>query len=248
MKSITPLAKTVKQLLRRNSPAILTGIGVTGVVSTAYLAAKASFEAARKIDKCEATCGISDNSRQRLIENAKHVAPLYIPAGLAGGVTIGCIIMATRVGNRRTAAITAAYSISERAFNEYREKVVEKFGEKKEQAVRDDIAQDRVNRNSSQGIVVQSGSVLCFEQFTGRYFNCDMETLRSAENSINAKMIRENYATLSDFYYLIGLAYTSDSSDVGWTNDRLMNLQFSTVMSEDSRPCLAFDYNYLGAI
>jgi hypothetical protein len=82
-----------------------------------------------------------------------------------------------------------------------------------------------------------------FRVLTGRYFNSDMETLRKAENDVNFRLVNELYVPICDFYYLIGLPYTSNSGQIGWTSGKLMNLEFTTTMSEDSRPCLAFEYN-----
>jgi hypothetical protein len=51
------------------------------------------------------------------------------------------------------------------------------------------------------------------------------------------------YASLSDFYHLIGLPSTSFSDEVGWTSDKLLELEISTVLSEDERPCLSIGFN-----
>ena len=47
MTSISDLLTNSGKILSRNSPAILAAAGVTGVIGTAYLAAKGSFKAAR---------------------------------------------------------------------------------------------------------------------------------------------------------------------------------------------------------
>ncbi len=71
-----------------------------------------------------------------------------------------------------------------------------------------------------------------------------METLKKAQNDINARIINEMYVTLDELYDILGLSYTSNSSELGWNSDKLMELRFSTVMAEGGEPCLAFDYNY----
>lgn len=71
-----------------------------------------------------------------------------------------------------------------------------------------------------------------------------MESLRKAENKLNSRLNREMYARLSDFYSLVGLPYTSNSEEIGWDSDKLLELRFTTVLSDDGRPCIAFDYNY----
>lgn len=240
------LVRKIDLVTRKHSPAILSAIGVSGTIATAYFTGKASFEARHIIEE-EQERYIEAQSSLTKKEMIKLVWPLYIPAVISGAATITCIIMATRIGSRRTAAIASAYSISEKAFMEYKDKVVEQIGPKKEQAIRDSIAQDRVTNNNPI-IVSGSGSVLCYEMHTGRYFQSDIESLKKAMNEINAMMIRENEANLNDFYYLIGIPQTSSSSAIGWTSDKLMDIHFSAVIAEDGRPCIAFDYNYTKAL
>lgn len=237
---MTPLSVLLKRAghtLKSNSPAILTALGVSGTVTTAYLAAQAGYKMARDEDA---------DPHATTREKIERYWPLFVPAGISSAITVGCIIGATKAGTRKTAAVTAAYSISERAFSEYKDKVIEKYGETKEQAIRDEVAQDRVQNSPPKNVIIASGgTVLCCELYTGRYFQSDIETLRRAQNVVNDKLNRDMYASLSDFYYIIGIPQTSYSSDIGWESGKLMDLQFSTVMSEDERPCLAFEYNYV---
>jgi hypothetical protein len=179
-------------------------------------------------------------------ETAEIVWKVYIPPVVSAGVTIACIVGAAKASSRRTAAITAAYSLSERAFTEYREKVVEVLGKNKDQKVRDAIAQDKVTNNPPPAILTTSdGEVLCCELLTGRYFKSDMEALRKAENKINSMALGNGEASLSDLYYLLGLPWTTFSSENGWTAERLLELEFSPIMAPGDKPCLAFDYSYI---
>lgn len=225
---------------KSNSPEILTALGVTGVLTTAYLTAKASFKASSKLSE--------EAPDMPTKEKIQKVWKFYIPAGVSGGLTIGCVVCASRASLRRTGAAVAAYSITERAFTEYKEKVVEQIGKGKEQKLRDELAQEQVSKNppsSSQVIIAGSGHVLCCELYTKRYFRSTYEDLRRAENNIN-QLINQTYrVSLSEFYDLIDMPYTSQSSLIGWESDKLMELQFSTVMSEEGEPCIAFDYNYV---
>ena len=227
--------KMLKMGLRKNSPTILVSFGVSGTVLTAYLTGKASFKAANEL-----------RDKELEIKDAiKEVFPLYIPAVISGIATIGFIVGANRISSKRAAAAYSVMTISERMFEEYKEKVIEKIGERKEQEIRDEIAQDRVEANKPNTILVGSGEVICCELGTGRYFKSDMETLRKAQNDINAKLVRELYVPLSEFYYIIGLSPTSYSWDVGWVSEKHMALEFSTVLTDDNKPCLAFEYNYI---
>lgn len=238
---LTKLTKTVKS----NSPEILTALGVSGVITTAYLAGKASFKAAGIIASDESVGGVSDVRKENFKRRFHLVWREYIPAGISGVATVACVVGASKANIKRTTAAVTAYSLTERAFSEYKEKVVEQIGKGKEQKIRDEIAQDKVlAKVPGSQIVVGPGYVLCCELFTHRYFRSEMETLRKAENMINGKIVNEMYVTLDEFYELIGLSSTSNSNRIGWDSNKLMKLEFSTVLSENGEPCLAFDYNY----
>lgn len=225
------------KLLKSNSPVILTALGVSGVVTTAYLTAKGTAKAVRHVDEIPGEL----TPKEKIVETWKY----YIPAVASGALTVTCIVGASHANTKRTAAAVTAYSLGERAFAEYREKVVEQIGTTKEQSIRDSVAQARVAKaDESKVIITGGGDVLCCEMFTGRYFKSDMETLRRAENEINAKINRDLYVTLEEFYDILGLPHTSVSDNLGWNSDKLMKLEFSTVMSPDGVPCLAFNYNY----
>ena len=147
---------------------------------------------------------------------------------------------------RRTAALAAAYSLSEKAFDEYKEKVKERIGESKEQRLRDDIAQDQVNRaplSKNEVILTGNGDVLCYDSITGRYFLSQVETLRRAMNDVNVQVINNGYASLYNFFELVDLASTPYSHEVGWNADALMDIKFSAVLAEDGRPCMSVNYN-----
>lgn len=238
---ITDVAKNIEKFAIANSPAILTATAVTGTITAAVLTGQASFKAARLIAEQEE----ADQAILETKEKVELVWTLYIPAVTIGITTVGAIVMANQIGTRRTAAMAAAYSVSEKAFGEYREKVVTKLGEKKEQGVRDEIAQDRVTANppsQQQIVMIGDGDVLCYDQFSGRYFKSSMENLKQAQNEMNLQIINENYASLNDFYDQVGLDTIEIGDEFGWSSDNKVDLRFSTTFSTDQRPCIAIDY------
>lgn len=242
------LANTAVKTIKQNSPAILTTMGVAGLFSTSYLIARASYEASKIITYNEKVHGTPETPKERLKERTKQVWRLYIPAGVSGTITVACIVGSSRVSASRVSAAATAYSLSDLAFSEYKEKVVEQIGKNKEQAIRDELAQEKVTASPSgqaQLFVVSGGQVLCCELYTRRYFRSDMETLRRIENDINRLINNEPYVTLDEFYDLLGLPHTSHSSEMGWDADKKMELEFTTTLSDANEPCLAFEYNYI---
>jgi hypothetical protein len=143
--------------------------------------------------------------------------------------------------------VAVAYKISEEAFAEYRERVVERMGEKKEEAVRAEIAQEHLNRNpvsQAQVIVIGAGRELCLEKFTGRYFMSSVQDLRKAQNDTNEQLLHDGHVSLGDFYERVGLPGTSISDEVGWNaENRQLELKFTSAISDDDRPCIVIDFN-----
>ena len=234
------LVKSAQRLAVNNSPAIMTAIAVGGTLSTAFLAARAGYKAAEHLER-----GAVHPQDLTPKEKFEETWKFYIPAVATAALTVSAVICANRISSRRVAAFAAAYSVLERTSDEYRAKVTEKLGERKEQAIHDEIAQERVRRDpvtSREVIITGNGKVLCYDDYTGRYFESDMETLRKAQNDINDQIINDHYASLSDFYDCIGLPQTGVSDAVGWNLDKRLELHFSTTLSDDNRPCIVVTF------
>lgn len=255
---LTNLARRAKFLVNDNSTTILTGMGVSGTVATAYLAGRASFKAAElihdekilqnKLGAAEAENGdfipMDDLST---VTKVGLIWRLYLPAFGTGVTTITCIVMANKIATKQLAALAVASGISERALQEYKAKVIDRLGNKQDQAIRDEVAQDRVNQDPVSGrelIIAGAGEVLCFDMLTGRYFMSTMENIKRAENTVNHNLNNHMYASLSEFFEEIGLSPTTFSDSVGWNANEMCEVTFSTVMSSDQRPCIAIDFTH----
>lgn len=253
--NVTALLKQAEKFTIDNSPSILTAIGVTGTITTAYLTGKASFRASKLIEDKKFVMHLHEPKiaqREQDLDNKekfKLVWKCYIPPTVVGVGTVAAIVGANRIGNRRAAAMAAAYSLSQRAFEEYKDKVVEKMGKTKEQAIRDQVAQEHVNRNpvgKNEVIITGGGEVLCYDKYTGRYFMSSMEALKKAENDVNFYILNNDYANLNDFYRLVGLPVVPVGEEVGWTPEFNFEIIFSTTISENGKPCLVTDYQVCG--
>ena len=246
------LGKT-KFLLDANSPTILTGVGAVGTITTAVLTGKGAVKASRILDEEKHMINTAIDLPEDPVELTRSqefrlVWKCYIPPVVSGIVTITAIIAANRIASKRLAALIVASGISERMLQEYKDKVVEKLGEKQEVKIRDEIAQDRVNKNpptTSELVLVGEGKVLCMDSLTGRYFESTVEDIKRAENKINSQMIQQMDASLSEFYDEIGLSSTTYSDSVGWNAANLVTVQISTAMSADQRPCLVLNFHPL---
>lgn len=239
----------LKKQTEDNAPAILTGVGMTGTVVTAYFTGKASFKAAdilrRHHDSLARTSG--DNYQEpSLKDDVRQVWKLYIPAAGAGTLTVGSIYFANRISSKRLAAIAAAYTIAEKANSEYKDKVLEMMGKDKEEKVRASVQQDRIDKDPDiDGMIdsdIEDGLVRCKDAWSGRYFRSSMEDLKEAQNYINYQVINHGYASLTDLYTYMSLEKTKESDEVGWNSNELLEMNFTSAIDSKKRPVLVMDF------
>lgn len=246
--NLNQLAGLAMRFVKANSTEIASALAGVGVVSTAILTAKATFRAAEVIRANEEGNVPFESERERVWTRTKLVWKLYVPPVFSASVAIGCVFLSNRFAAQKILAATTTLAVSERAYSAYRDKVVEEFSKRKDQSIRDKVVAKQIEKTPpppNNVLVTGPGNVLCCELYTMRYFVSDMESLRKAENRVNSHSLKHDYTTLDEFYYYVGLRNTTVSGNLGWSGDKLMELEFSTNMTEDGRPCIAFDYNYV---
>lgn len=241
---ISSLVGSIGMFVDDKKSEIFLGIGIGGLIGTAVLSGIAAIKASKKIEQVK-----KEENRDKLevLDVIKHTWPLFIPPVITGTLSIASIFSSYSEINKRSAALATAYSVSEHAFREYKEKVVEELGEKKEEKIRDRIAKDKIDGNppvEQEIILTEKGNTLCYDVFSGRYFKSDIDIIRKAENLINRQMLSDNYASLNDFYNAIDLPGIKIGDSIGWnvwgTNG--MALSFSSHLTDHETPCLVIDY------
>lgn len=234
---------------KKGSPWILTGAAILGVGTTATLAVKATPGAMEDLKKAaEKKQRETGNPDARLtrVEAVQVAAPHYIPAGISGLLTSGCMFMATRIGAKRAAAAGTAAIMAQNALSDYSEKVAEKFGKEKETEVRDEVIADKMKEQPVSTAMAKRtsfGDHLCYEVYSGRYFYSDVEELRRAMNDFNQRLLYGDCLSLNEWYFRIGLDPVTYGYDVDWdANDHLMDLRFGTQLADNGEPCLTVDF------
>lgn len=242
------LADNIGRTIRRKCPEILTGVGIGGMITTTVLAVKATPEAMRRIERRKKE---ENHKKLTVVQTVQAAWVCYIPATVTGVVSTACLIGASAVNGRRNAALATAYSLAENTLREYRGKVVETIGEKKEGAILDAIDRDRVERTPvppNNDVAVTEGAVapvLCLDAMFGRYFYSDVETLKRAANKLNWQMnnMSEPYISLNEFYMEIGLSTVDVGDDLGWRSDHgLIELRFSSQLKDGRTPVLVMSH------
>lgn len=228
------------QYLSKNSSSILTGCGIAGIVVTAITAVYATIDASEKINDAEEV-------KQEPLTNkeiAKVAWKSYIPVAVAGVSSAACFVGAQTINTRRNMALATLYSMTANNFNDYREAVVKKLGEKKEEEVRDEVSRKQIEENpvESSEVFIGDGDTLCYDSWSGRYFKSSIEKIRGAVNTINHDLNSELTIPLNDFYFLLNLPTVKAGDKAGWNIDKPMKVYFSSQIAENNEPCIVINY------
>lgn len=230
----------IRKLISDNFPLILTSMGVSGVIATTVLAVKATPEAYREIQdaRSETTEPITK------VDMVKLTYRHYIPAAAVGISTIAAIVGAQSVNMKRQAALVGLWTVTDKALSEYKNQVIKTIGEKKEKEIVTEVVRERMDKDefNTEIIVTGRGKQKFKDTISGRYFESDIESVRQAQNNINAQCINEMYASLNDFYREVGLPGTAHGEEAGWRADRLLEIAFIPQLSEDGEACIGLDY------
>lgn len=201
--------------IKKHSPEILLVTGITGVVTSAVMACKATTkvdaiveETKKSIDMihegmeagniCDVKYTEEDGKKDLAIvyiQTGVKFAKLYGPSVLLGLTSIGCILASNNIIHKRNVALSAAYTAIDRSFKGYRSRVIERFGESMDRELRYNIKTQEVKET-------------VVDEETGK-----KKTVKSTVSVVDPN-------TYSDY------ARFFDEYCAGWTKDAEYNLMF----------------------
>lgn len=240
-------ARTLGRAVVRHAPEVLTGFGIAGMFAAVVFAVRATPKAEKLIKERQA----EQEEKLAKTEVVKTARKCYIPTAAACLGAVGCFIAANAVHVRRSAALTAAYALSETALLEYRHKVAEEIGAKKAEEIRTKIMQDKLDKTplssqpKSDVIIVGNGDVRCYDAFAGGYFSSSKAKLDKAAVELNRRILEDDFVSLNDFYDLIDRKHTKLGDLLGWNSKErgYIDIRYSSHLAEDGEPCLAFEFD-----
>lgn len=249
--ALTKVARDMRMTLSKHSPEILIGLGITGMITTTILAVKATPKALQLIEDKKHELDVDTLTP---VETVKTTWKCYVPAAVSGAVSIACLIGSNSVNAKRNAALATAYKLSETAFSDYREKVVETIGEKKERVVRDKVSEEQIKNNpmsKTEVIITGKGQTLCFDPLSSRYFYSSIDKLNRVANKLNYEINTNPFddgVTLNAFYEEIGLPGTMTGDNLGWNiHTGIIEIYPSAQMVEEGEehegePCIVLNF------
>lgn len=260
--NVKPFVKACKVGLTKNAPTILTMTGITAMASSTYWAVKATPKALALKEKAEVEKNkkagtfkgdkVNDWIPLTKVEIVQTCWRCYASAFITGVLGAACLIGANSMNLRKNAALAAAYAFSETNFKEYREKTLEEVGEKKEEKIRNAVAEEKITKNpvnTSTVLETGNGDTLCYDAICGRYFKSSIEKLKSALNELNMELVQDGYVSLNQYYDLIGLPDGMLGDDLGWSinaHHSTVQLDLSAQLTKDEAqtPCMVVAFKY----
>lgn len=226
---------------QKHAPTLLFGGGVVGVVASTVLACRATLKLEEVLHEASNNLEIarglespqySDQDRKKDVaiiytQSAVSVAKLYAPAIVLGGVSIAALTSSHNMLNRRNAALTAAYAAVEKGFREYRERVVDKYGEDADRELRfptEKITEINPETGRNHTVVHVAGDEpSIYARFFDAYSTSwskepeyNMLFLRNQQNYANDMLKARGHLFLNEVYDMLGIERSSAGSVVGW--------------------------------
>lgn len=197
-----------KLFWKKNSSTILTCIGAVGVVATTVLAVKATPKAIKLLEEAKQEKG----EELTTAEVIKTAAPAYIPAAATGVGTIACMFGANTLNKRQQASLMSAYALLNTSYKEYKKHANKVFGEDANRQIEEAVA---ISNSVKQK--VENSKNLFFDSFSMQFYNSTIEDVRNAEREINDSLETRGWASLVEYYNLIGMPCTPADDEMGWS-------------------------------
>lgn len=241
--TLQDLAVKSGHYLSKNSPAILMGLSLAGVLTTAWFTHKAAQKSLLQLQAAE-----GEGEELTAKRKVELTWVNYIPPVLSCGATIAFIIAGNSIHNKRQAALITAVTLGETAFSEYREKMQATLGTGKEKKARDEIVQTKVSEAEKNGkfdglvLKPDSQDQYVWDMYSSRPFVSSVEKLNKAANEIARNCINHDYATLNQFYSAIGLEGIQPGDDLGWSNSMPLEIDLSNAVVRDGKGLIAINF------
>ena len=256
-KIVTTAAKSAA-VLKRFAPEIMVGAGIVGGVAAAVMACKASPKAARLKEELASDLESLQAAQEEIAQSEKaeeyteqdarmdvvrtyaayagKLIRLYGPAVLVGVGAIASILGGCGILRGRVVALGAALTASDRAYDIYRSRVRDRFGEDVDNELKYGLSTSKVTVKHEDGtkekVITQSlpdeESVATGASQYARVFDASNPNwspdkssgsllfLQAQQTYMNNLLNSRGHVLLNEVYDALGLPRTSEGCLVGW--------------------------------
>lgn len=250
-KALPSLSRTMhrqKLVLRKNSPHILFGIGLVGSVTGTVLACRATLRLSETMDEIEHDVSNVREARRALLEEgdkpgeydyysikdvnrdtaliyvkaAAKLGKLYGPSILVSSLSIGALTGSHITLTRRNTSLAAAYAAMQKAYDDYRERVIAELGPEREAEIKNAVIK-YTDENGDEIAIANNGQWSPYARF---FDSCSENWQKNAELNRNFLICQQNWANdmlrarghlfLNEVHDMLGLERTPAGQVVGW--------------------------------
>ena len=241
----------------KHSPEILMVTGIVGMAASAVLACKATTKLDSIISKAKndiktiKDCAENpenlpeqytkeDSKKDMRIVYARtglQLMKLYAPAVSLGVLSVASILSSNNIMRKRNVALAAAYTTVDRSFKEYRNRVVDRFGEELDKELKynlknAEVEETVVDEKGKEKTVKKTVSVANPNEYSeyARFYEdgCNgwmkdaehnLWYLKQQQNYANDLLRTRGYLFLNEVYDMLGIPRTRAGQVVGWFYD-----------------------------
>lgn len=225
--------------LKKHAPVILTSLGVAGILTGGFLAAKNTLKLEDTIDESKnrielvnemiADGELTDKARVLVyIQNVFAIGKLYaLPTTLVVGGILA-MLGSQNILSKRNAALAAAYNGLAASYEAYRDRVREEVGEERESDLYHGLKSETVEDSKGRKTVVKRpvegehvGSPYRFrydatnDNWTG-FHDENLFRLQVVQNMYNDLLRARGHVFLRDVLMTLGIKDTPASAVTGW--------------------------------
>lgn len=242
---------------KKHSPEIFIISGIVGGIAAAVMACKATTKAGKVIDKAKDDLDMihaaidgrvpakenyaEEESKKDItkvyVSTGLSLVKLYAPAVVLGGLSITAILYSNNILRKRNVALAAAYATVDSSFNDYRKRVIERFGDEVDKELKYNIKpltvqEKTVDENGNEVVTEKTVKVAdpgehnmytrifdessCYWSKTSDY---NQMFLIGRERYANDKLNAQGYLFLNDVLEMLDLPRTKEGQMVGWVKD-----------------------------
>lgn len=250
---ITRFFSKAKITTMKHSPEILLVTGVVGTVAGAVMACRATTKVSDILkdtnDQISAIENVASNPQKADVyseedarkdkvivytQTAVKLAKLYAPAVIIGGLSLTSLVSSNVILRKRNMALTAAYTLIDNSFKDYRKRVVNRFGERVDYELKHDIKKAEIeetiiDENGIEKVVTKEVDILNPNNHSefAKFFDVgnpnwmkdaehNLFFLHSQQSVANEKLKAKGYLFLNEVYQMIGIPETKVGQIVGW--------------------------------
>lgn len=203
--------RSLTKTLKANKTTVYAVGATLGVIGTGYTSAKATLETKEWVDK---------NPDATTKDKIQHIGQVWIAPVVAGGVTIFCIWRGHKLHLQKEASLGAIGAYYKKKYTDLEKKITEKLGEEESKQIKDEIAQENLQKKDLPATTQQdamSGKFWIYDELSDQFMKVDGNRLTWAAYCVNEKFHKYEDVQYNWFLNLLGGVGRDYLKDCGWS-------------------------------